>query len=180
MNTLRAYRDPRPSPRLPHVCVGWAGRAARALTTELSALALAAGALTLAPAPARAEDVITTQEYFSYYHLDTARAKGYTGKGVTIALIDGTVDTSAPELKGANIIDKSRCTIEGSGSGRSHGTAMASFLVAHDYGVAPTPRSTSIRFRTKVPSRRGPVKPADRSWIPLPSSSTGPLMTVPK
>ena len=117
--------------------VGWAGRAARALTTLVSASVLAAGALTLAPAPARAEDVITTQEYFSYYHLDQARAKGYTGKGVTIALIDGTVDTSAPELKGANITDKSRCTIEEAPAGRSHATAMASYLVAPAYGVAP-------------------------------------------
>ena len=100
--------------RLPHVRVGWAGRAARALATLASASVLAVGALALVPAPARAEDVITTQEYFSYYHLDTARAKGYTGKGVTIALIDGPVDTSAPELKGANITDKSRCTIEAS------------------------------------------------------------------
>ena len=66
--------------------VGWAGRAARALTTLASASVLAVGALALAPAPARAEDVITTQEYFSYYHLDSARAKGYTGKGVTIVL----------------------------------------------------------------------------------------------
>ena len=137
MNTLHAYRDPPPSPRLPRVCVGWAGRAARALTTLVSASVLAAGALTLAPAPARAEDVITTQEYFSYYHLDTARAKGYTGKGVAIALIDGTVDTSAPELKGANITDKSRCTIEAAPKDRGHGTAMASYLVAPAYGVAP-------------------------------------------
>ena len=124
-------------PRLPRVCVGWAGRAARALTTVLSAAVLAVGALAVVPAPARAEDVITTQEYFSYYHLDQARAKGYTGKGVTIALIDGPVDTSAPELKGANITDKSRCTIEASPRDRGHGTAMASYLVAHDYGVAP-------------------------------------------
>ena len=123
-------------PRLPRVCVGWAGRAARALTTVLSASVLAVGALAVVPAPARAEDVITTQEYFSYYHLDTARAKGYTGKGVTIALIDGTVDTSAPELKGANIIDKSRCTIEAAPKDRGHGTAMASYLVAPAYGVA--------------------------------------------
>ena len=94
--------------RVPRVCVGWAGRAARALTTLLSASVLAVGALAVVPAPARADDVITTQEYFSYYHLDTARAKGYTGKGVTIALFDGPVDTSAPELKGANITDKSR------------------------------------------------------------------------
>ena len=137
MNTMHASRDPRPSPRLPRVCVGWAGRAARALTTLASASVLAVGALALVPAPARAEDVITTQEYFSYYHLDTARAKGYTGKGVTIALIDGPVDTSAPELKGANITDKSRCTFDASPSDRSHGTAMASILVSSSYGVAP-------------------------------------------
>ena len=117
--------------------VGWAGRAARALTTLASASVLAVGALALVPAPARAEDVITTQEYFSYYHLDQARAKGYTGKGVTIALFDGPVDTSAPELKGANITDKSRCTIVDSPAGRSHATAMASLLVSRDYGVAP-------------------------------------------
>ena len=123
--------------RLPHVRVGWAGRAARALTTGLSALALAVGALAVVPGPAHAEDAITTQEYFSYYHLDTARAKGYTGKGVTIALIDGPVDTSAPELKGANITDKSRCSIVDSPAGRSHATAMASLLVSRDYGVAP-------------------------------------------
>ena len=137
MSMVYAYRDPRLSPRLPHVCVGWAGRAARALTTVLSASVLAAGALALTPAPARAEDVITTQEYFSYYHLDQARAKGYTGKGVTIALFDGPVDTSAPELKGANITDKSRCTIEAAPSSKTHGTAMASLLVSRDYGVAP-------------------------------------------
>ena len=124
-------------PRLPRVCVGWAGRAARALTTLLSASVLAAGALAVVPAPARAEDVITTQEYFSYYHLDTARAKGYTGKGVTIALIDGPIDTKAPELKGANITDKSRCTVEEAPSGLNHGTALASILVSQNYGVAP-------------------------------------------
>ena len=137
MNTMHASRDPRPSPRLPRVCVGWAGRAARALTTLASASVLAVGALALAPAPARAEDVITTQEYFSYYHLDTARAKGYTGKGVTIALIDGPVDTSVPELKGANITDKSRCTIEAPNEDRIHASDMASILVSPYFGVAP-------------------------------------------
>ena len=137
--TTASERDTRP-PRCPaslHVRVGWAGRAARALTTLVSATVLAAGALALVPAPARAEDVITTQEYFSYYHLDTARAKGYTGKGVTIALIDGPVDTSAPELKGANITDKSRCTIEASSKNKGHGTDMASILVSPYFGVAP-------------------------------------------
>ena len=130
-------RDPRLSPRLPRVCVGWAGRAARALTTLASASVLAVGALALVPAPARADDAITTQEYFSYYHLDTARAKGYTGKGVTIALIDGPVELSAPELAGANITDKSRCTIDAVMKSRHHGTEMAAILASQAYGVAP-------------------------------------------
>ena len=126
-----------PAPRSPFGFVGRAGRAARALTTAASALTLAAGALTLAPAPAHAADPITTQEYFSYYHLDAARQKGYTGKGVTIALIDGPVDTSAPELAGANITDKSRCTIEASPAEARHGTDMATLLVSPYTGVAP-------------------------------------------
>ena len=86
--------------------------AARALTTAASALALAVGALTLAPAPTLADDAVPSQDYFSYYYLDSAREKGFTGKGVTIALIDGPVNTSAPALKGAKITDKSRCAIE--------------------------------------------------------------------
>ena len=126
-----------PAPRSPFSFVGRAGRAARALVTAASALALAVGALTLAPAPAHAADPITTQEYFSYYGFDGAREKGYTGKGVTIALIDGPVDTSAPELAGANITDKSRCTIEDSPGNARHGTDMATILVSPYTGVAP-------------------------------------------
>ena len=134
------------TPRSPFAFMGRAGRAARALTTAASALALAAGALTLAPAPAHAADPITTQEYFSYYHLDAARQKGYTGKGVTIALIDGPVDTSAPELAGANIVDKSRCTIEDSPKGIHHATDMATLLVSPYTGVAPDATLYSYQF----------------------------------
>ena len=126
-----------PAPRSLFGFVGRAGRAARALTTAASALALAAGALTLAPAPAHAADPITTQEYFSYYGFDAAREKGYTGKGVTIALIDTPVDLSDPELAGANIVDKSRCTLEPSQTSSPHGNWMAALLVSQNYGVAP-------------------------------------------
>ena len=132
-----ARSSAQPTPRSPFGFVGRAGRAARALTTAASALALAVGALTLAPAPTHAADPITTQEYFSYYGFDAAREKGYTGKGITIALIDGPVDTSAPELAGANIIDKSRCTIEDSPGNARHGTDMATILVSPYTGVAP-------------------------------------------
>ena len=125
------------APRSPFSFVGRAGRAARALTTIASALALAAGALTLAPAPAHADGAVPSQEYFSYYHFDTARAKGYTGKGVTIAVIGGPVDTSNPALKGANITDKSRCTIQDSPEGVRHNTDMAIILVSPISGVAP-------------------------------------------
>ena len=112
-------------------------------------LALAAGAIALPGAPAHAADPITAadQSYFTYYQLDQARAKGYTGKGVTIALIDGEVDTSAPELAGATIIDKSPCTVRSSVYSKSHGTAIASLLVSKTYGVAPD--ATLLTYRTR-------------------------------
>ena len=132
-----ARSSAQPAPRSPFCFVGRAGRVARVLTTAASALALAVGALTLAPAPAHAADPITTQEYFSYYHLDKAREKGYTGKGITIALFDGPVDTSAPELAGANIVDKSRCTVNDNPDGVRHATDMATLLVSPYTGVAP-------------------------------------------
>lgn len=103
------------------------------------AAALALGSLALPASPARAADTITAadQPYFAYYHLDQARAKGYTGKGVTIAIIDGPVDTSRPELAGASISDRSPCPVNPSNDSRRHGTEIASLLVARDYGVAP-------------------------------------------
>ena len=123
--------------RRPRVFVGVVGRAARALTTAACALALSVGAVAVSPSSARADDTITTQDYFSYYKLDQARAKGYTGQGVTIAMIDGTVDTSAPELAGANITVKTPCTYNEPDASRTHATAVASILVSKNYGVAP-------------------------------------------
>ena len=111
-------------------------------------LALAAGAIALPAVPAHAADPITAadQSYFAYYKLDQARAKGYTGKGITIALIDGEVDTSAPELAGATIIDKSPCTVISGTFTKSHSTAIASLLVSKVYGVAPD--ATLLSYRT--------------------------------
>ena len=111
-------------------------------------LALAAGAIALPAAPAHAADPITANEqtFFAYYKLDQARAKGYTGKGVTIALLDGEVDTTAPELAGATIIDKSPCTVTSGPFSKSHGTALASLLVSKAYGAAP--EATLLSYRT--------------------------------
>ena len=110
--------------------------------------ALAAGIVSIPAAPAHAADTITAadQAYFSYYGLDRARAKGYTGEGVTIAMIDGPVDTSVPELKGAKITAKETCTITSSNGSWRHGTGVASILVSDVYGVAPGSSLLSYRI----------------------------------
>ena len=113
------------------------GRVARVVGVGVSCVALAVGALVASPRAAVAADPITHQDYVDYYHLDSARAKGYTGKGVIIALIDGPVELSDPELAGATIVDKSRCTIEASMDSRYHANGMAAVLVSQNYGVAP-------------------------------------------
>lgn len=104
-----------------------------------SAVALAAVSLVGPTPPAHAADPITAadQPYFAFYHLDQARAKGYTGAGVTIAMIDGQVDGSVPELVGATITSKTQCTIRSSPEVTSHGTGTAAILVSRNYGVAP-------------------------------------------
>lgn len=112
----------------------------RAAGTLCSTLALAGTATGYPLTPARADDRPITaadQAYYSYYHLDSARAKGYTGAGITIAIIDGPVDTSVPELADANITDKSPCSVTSSSAHRSHGTTVASLLVSDAYGTVP-------------------------------------------
>ena len=114
----------------------------RAARAAACAAALSVATAALPTGPAHAADTITAadQPYYAYYHLDQARAKGYTGQGVTIALLDGEVDTTAPELTGATITDKTPCTVTSSLRSKSHGTAMASILVSDGYGVAPGAR----------------------------------------
>lgn len=104
-----------------------------------AALVVAAGVTTLPTTPSRADNTITAadQPYFAYYHLDQARAKGYTGKGVTIAMIDGEVVQNTTELIGADVTTKTPCTISSPATGRNHGTGVASILVSSNYGVAP-------------------------------------------
>ena len=123
--------------------------------TRIALSASCAAALALAmpiveASPARAADTITAAEqpYFAYYHLDQARAKGYTGKGVTVAIIDGNVDLSAAELNGAAITNKTPCTVTVTPESTGHGTGTASILVARDYGVVPD--ATLLAYQTDV------------------------------
>lgn len=110
----------------------------RAALASGCTLVLTGGVVAAPPAHAVDREITAEdQPYYSYYHLDTARAKGYTGAGVTIAIIDGPVDTSVPELVGANITDKSPCTIHATPDLTSHGTTIASMLVSNSYGIVP-------------------------------------------
>ena len=118
-------------------------RGLRTLGVMVSACALAAG-IVVAPvvpvAPAQAEDHKITaadEAYFSRYSLASLHAQGYTGEGVIIAVIDGHVDTSIPELQGADIQDKTPCTVNTDQDSNDHATYIAQFLVAPDFGVAP-------------------------------------------
>lgn len=120
----------------------------RAWGASAAALVIAAGVTTLPTTSARADNTITAadQPYFAYYHLDQARAKGYTGEGVTIAMIDGPVEMSAAELAGASIQEREMCTIDSSLASKSHGTSVASVLVSGSYGIAP--EATLLTYRT--------------------------------
>ena len=118
-------------------------RGLRALSVLASACALALTAVLspVAPAaPAEAVDRELTaadQAYYSRYNLDALRAQGYTGEGVIIAVIDGRVDTTIPELQGASIEDMTPCTVQSDSSNDDHATSIAQLLVAPDFGIAP-------------------------------------------
>lgn len=118
-------------------------RGLRALSVLASACALALTAVLspVAPAtPAEAVDRkvrVSDEEYYSRYNLDELRAQGYTGEGVIIAVIDGRIDTSIPELQGADIVDKSPCEAPVDAEHDEHATYIAQLLVAPDFGIAP-------------------------------------------
>lgn len=118
-------------------------RGLRALSVLASACALALTAVLspVAPAaPAEAVDRKVTaadEAYYSRYNLEALHAQGYTGEGVIIAVIDGRVDTTIPELQGASIEDMTPCTVQSDSSNDDHATSIAQLLVAPDFGIAP-------------------------------------------
>ena len=118
-------------------------RGLRALSVLASACALAL-TVVLSPvapaAPAVAVDRKVTaadEAYYSRYNLEALHAQGYTGEGVIIAVIDGRVDTTIPELQGASIEDMTPCTVQSDSSNDDHATSIAQLLVAPDFGIAP-------------------------------------------
>ena len=134
-------------------------RGLRALSVLASACALALTAVLspVAPAaPAVAVDRkvrVSDEEYYSRYDLDALRAQGYTGEGVIIAVIDGRIDTSIPELQGADIVDKSTCDVGADAEQDEHATFIAQLLVAPAFGVAP--KATIYNYRNALSVNQG-------------------------
>ena len=119
------------------------------------ALALAAS-LALAGAPgAVAVDEITTQDYVAALGVDKEAAAGYTGEGVTIAVIDGPTDTTVPELAGADITVTPMCDYTATLDSRTHATTVVSILAARGYGVARGARITNYVIPTREDTDKG-------------------------
>ena len=113
-----------------------------------AALVVAAGVTTLptTPSPGRQYDHRGGPALLRVLPPGSGQGKRYTGKGVTIAMIDGPVETTAAELTGASIQERETCTINSSLASKSHGTSVASVLVSGSYGVAP--EATLLTYRT--------------------------------
>ena len=133
-------------------------RLARRCSGVAVAGSLAVAALVVPAAPASAARIPITaeeQDYYSYYHLGQLRASGYTGRGVTIGLLDGPVNTNIPELQGANIQYMSRCDVESSEDSWEHGTVIAQMMVAPEFGIAPEASLNryTVSLKGDTPSR---------------------------
>ena len=151
-------------------------RGLRALSVLASACALALTAVLspVAPAaPAGAVDRkvrVSDEAYYSRYNLEALHAQGYTGEGVTIAVIDGRIDTSIPELQGADIVEKSPCDAPVDAESDEHATYIAQLLVAPDFGIAP--KATIYNYVSILDSQKssndcslGTAHPAGRAKL---------------
>ena len=112
----------------------------RSVGVLVGAIALSLGASLAPVTPAYAADPPMTadkQDYYNFYKLKSIHDQGITGKGVTIAVLDGAVNPNIPELRGANIQDRTPCVMTSAPENAAHGTTVAQILVSPEFGVAP-------------------------------------------
>ena len=122
------------------------GRAKRLAAVLAAAGSMCVGLVTGA-VPAFAAP-ITTQPYLDTVGITQLHAQGLDGTGVKIALIDGPVDTSVPELQGVTVVKKAFCDVDYVPSSVAHATEIASILASPGYGWAP--KATILNYATPV------------------------------
>ncbi|MGV8886066.1 MAG: S8 family peptidase [Microbacteriaceae bacterium] len=124
----------------------------RSSAVGLAALLLMSGAASASAAPQARAAASDGLWYFSALHVADAHAAGFTGKGVTIAVIDSPINADVPTLQGADIqyYEKPLCFLDDDGikpvpttskelSGvlnAQHGTNVVSYLVGSGKGYA--------------------------------------------
>lgn len=160
--------------------------AALALACLLSALVAPAASAASATAVARRERPHLRPWWYHALHLDKAHRTS-TGKGVTIAVIDGFVDTSVPDLRGAHIDLRTDCHGQPTkpqhrGPGTDHGTAMTTLLVGQGKGNGPGGRGilgvapdATVRFYSKEtdPDPFIECDPYDTAYLMLKAARQG-------
>lgn len=67
------------------------------------AVVLCAALVGVGTVPAQADDLSSGSWYYDRGHVQDAHDAGYTGQGVTIAVIDTQIDTDVPTLRKANV-----------------------------------------------------------------------------
>ena len=107
-----------------------------------------AAALLGPPCRAQADTLITTQPYVESSGIPQLRAQGLDGSGIRIALIDGQVDPTVPELRGVDLQTKRVCPTTPGPASIAHATTVASILASPDYGWAP--RATVVNYVVRL------------------------------
>ena len=108
----------------------------RVIALELCVLAAATAALAAARPPAPGDPEFDRNYGLKAIHADAAYAAGATGRGIVVAVIDGGVDPSQPDI-GANLSPLSTDIISGRnlpGGAASHGVLVGSILAARQDG----------------------------------------------
>jgi len=112
--------------------------------------------------PAFADQPITTQPYTTILGIDQLHAQGLDGTGVKIAVIDGPVDTTVPELQGVTVIKKAFCPVNYKPATVAHATAMASILASPYYGWAP--KATILNYAAPTTAEMPDGETSNSAW----------------
>jgi len=96
--------------------------------------------LAVLPATAAWADTAGSNWWFDWYDVGSAQASGATGEGVTIAVIDGQINTTLPVFQGADItVEPGLCGTSSDTTqvteGSAHGSDVTALLIGNGTGT---------------------------------------------